>query len=307
MNESVTELTITTAEAGQRLDKLLVDQFPDLSRAQLQTYIKDGFITINGGAVKPGIKLRGGEVIRVEFPPVTTPTLEPEHIDLNILYEDSEIAVLEKPAGLVVHPGTGITSGTLANALLGRYPEIGQMYGSDRRQGIVHRLDRDTSGLMVVARTRKAMNNLMTQFQDRTVAKTYIALLERTPKTLTGRIEAPIARDPQQRKRMAVVRDGKPAITEFKVIETNFREGQALVELNILTGRTHQIRVHMAFLGCPVVGDNVYGFRKQRVGLKRHFLHAAKLAFDHPKTGERMSFESPLPSGLQNVLEKMRM
>lgn len=300
----MTEIIVT--ETGQRLDKVLVDHFPDLSRAQLQTYIKNGDITVNGEQVKPGVKLRGGEVIRVEIPETVQTTMQPENIDLDVLYEDSELAVINKPAGLVVHPGTGVSSGTLVNALLSRYPEIGQMFGSERRQGIVHRLDKETSGLIVIARTKPALNRLMTQFQDRTVDKGYLALLERVPKTLTGRIEAPIARDPQQRKRMAAVRDGKPAITEFKVIESDFREGQALVEVKLLTGRTHQIRVHMALIGCPIVGDTIYGFRKQRLGLKRHFLHAAKLAFDHPKTGERMTFELPLPAGLQNVLEKLR-
>lgn len=297
----------TVNDAGQRLDKLLVEQFPDMSRAQLQNYVKEGFITVNGETVKPGAKLRGGEVIRVDIPPAKTTELEPENIELTVLYEDPDIAVIDKPAGLVVHPGTGVTSGTLVNALLARYPEIGQMYGSERRQGIVHRLDRETSGLMVIARTKAALNRLMNQFQDRTVEKSYLALLERTPKTETGRIEAPIARDPQQRKRMAVVRDGKPAITEFKILESNLKDGQALAEVKILTGRTHQIRVHMAFIGCPVVGDNVYGFRKQRLGLKRHFLHAAKLTFKHPRTGEQMHFESPLPAGLQNMLDKLRL
>jgi 23S rRNA pseudouridine1911/1915/1917 synthase len=297
---------ITVTQAGERLDKILVDHFPDLSRAQLQSYIKDGHITVNGVAVKPGVKMRGGEVIQVEIPEVQETTMEPENIDLDILYEDSEIAVINKPAGLVVHPGTGVSSGTLVNALLARYPEIGKMFGSERRQGIVHRLDKETSGLMVIARTKPSLNRLMAQFQERSVDKVYIALLERMPKTLTGRIEAPIARDPQQRKRMAVVRDGKPAITEFKVTTSNFRDGQALVEVKLLTGRTHQIRVHMAFIGCPIVGDAVYGFRKQRLGLKRHFLHAARLSFNHPTTDEKMTFESPLPVGLQNVLEKLR-
>lgn len=299
-------LEFTVTDKGQRLDKLLVDQLPDLSRMQIQTLIKDGHITVNGEQIKPGIKLKGGEQVRVVIPPAPQTTMLPESIPLSVLYEDAEIAVIEKPAGLVVHPGSGVESGTLVNALLARYPEIGQMVGSERRQGIVHRLDRDTSGLMVVARTKRALNRLMQQFQERTVEKTYIALLERTPKTSTGRIEAPIARDPKQRKRMAVNRDGRPAVTEFTVIESSLRDGQALVEVKLLTGRTHQIRVHMAFIGCPIVGDTVYGYRKQRLGLKRHFLHAAKLAFDHPQTGQRLEFESPMPAGLQNVLAKLR-
>jgi 23S rRNA pseudouridine1911/1915/1917 synthase len=176
----------------------------------------------------------------------------------------------------------------------------------EKRMGIVHRLDKDTSGLLVIARTDAVRRKLAAQFQERTVEKIYLALLERTPQTRTGRIEAPIARDPQQRKRMAVVRGGRPAISEYTVIDDDFTEGQALVRIRLLTGRTHQIRVHMAFIGCPIVGDSVYGFRKQRVKLKRHFLHAAELTFDHPTTGERLHFTSPLPAGLQNVMEKLR-
>jgi 23S rRNA pseudouridine1911/1915/1917 synthase len=296
----------TANEAGQRLDKLLVEKLPDLSRAQLQQYVKDGFITVNGAPVKPGIKLRGGETIRVEIPASPMTEMEAEDIPLNVVYEDADLAVIDKPAGMVVHPGSGVSSGTLVNALLARYPEIGMMYGSERRQGIVHRLDKDTSGLMVIARTKAALNKLMAQFQERTVEKSYTALVERVPKTMTGRIEAPIGRDPQQRKRMAVVSHGKPAVTEFRVLDTDFRDGQALIEAHILTGRTHQIRVHLAFIGSPIVGDRVYGFRRQRVGLKRHFLHAAKLSFDHPRTGERMTFESPLPTALQNTMDKLR-
>jgi 23S rRNA pseudouridine1911/1915/1917 synthase len=190
--------------------------------------------------------------------------------------------------------------------MLARWPQIAQMNIAEKRAGIVHRLDKDTSGLIVIAKHDAARRDLMEQFQQRAVEKSYIALLERTPKTRSGRIEAPVARDPNQRKRMAVVRAGKPAITEFTVTDDNFKEGQALVEVRPLTGRTHQIRVHMAFIGCPVVGDTVYGFRKQRIKLKRHFLHAARLGFNHPKTHEWLEFQSPLPAGLQNVLEKLR-
>lgn len=298
--------TLTAEDAGQRLDKILAERLPQLSRVQLQQYIKDGFITVNDESAKPGHKLRGTETIRIEVPEAEDTAPQAEAIDLKVLYEDKHLAVIEKPAGMVVHPGAGTAGGTLVNALLARYPEIAQLDGEEQRQGIVHRLDKDTSGLMVIARTQTALAHLMKQFQNRNVQKAYIALLERTPQTATGRIEAPIARDPQQRKRMAVVRDGKPAITEFTIIDTEFRENQALVELNILTGRTHQIRVHMAFIGCPVVGDTIYGFRKQRVGMKRHFLHAAKLAFKHPQTGETLAFTSELPIGLQEVLKKLR-
>ncbi len=296
-----------TAPSGERLDKALVAQVGEmLSRAQIQALIKEGQVTVNGEQVKAGVKLKGGETIRVTIPPRREETIEPEAIPLDVIYEDAEIAVIDKPAGLIVHPGVANEKGTLVHAMLARWPEIARMNIEEKRMGIVHRLDKDTSGLIVIARNDVVRRKLAAQFQERTVEKRYLALLERTPQTRTGRIEAPIARDPQQRKRMAVVRGGRPAITEYVVIDDNFKEGQAFVRINLLTGRTHQIRVHMAFIGCPVVGDRVYGFRKQRVTLKRHFLHAAELAFDHPTTGERLRFTSPLPAGLQNVMDKLR-
>jgi 23S rRNA pseudouridine1911/1915/1917 synthase len=197
-------------------------------------------------------------------------------------------------------------TGTLVNAALARWPEIGAMPMEEKRAGIVHRLDKDTSGLIAIAKNDLARRKLSDQFQDRSVDKEYLALLERRPNTTTGRIDAPIARDPNNRKRMTVVRHGKTAVSEFKVIDDDFRDGQALVRVKLLTGRTHQIRVHMAFINCPIVGDPVYGYRKQRVRLKRQFLHAAALAFDQPSTGERLHFDSPLPAGLQNVMDKLR-
>ncbi len=300
------QVQFTVDEAGERLDKLLLAQLENFSRVQAQTLIKDGHVTVNGAPAKPGIKLRGGETISVTLPETEIITIEAEDIAIKVLYEDADLAVIEKPAGLVVHPGVGNESGTLVNAILSLWPEIAQMQDPDQRHGIVHRLDKDTSGLMIIAKNDAALANLMKQFQARTVEKIYIALVERNPKTLNGRIEAPIGRDPRQRKRMAVAREGKPAITEFNVIDDNFHEGQALVEFNLLTGRTHQIRVHAAFIGSPVVGDTVYGFRKQRIKLKRNFLHAARLSFEHPTTGERLHFESPLPVALSHIMEKMR-
>jgi 23S rRNA pseudouridine1911/1915/1917 synthase len=306
MNEQQIEFTVD--EAGERLDKLIVNQVGDsLSRAQIQTLIKDGQVTVNGAQVKPGVKLRGGEQIRVSIPArPDNETVQPEAIPLKVMFEDKDIAVIDKPAGMTVHPGLGNETGTLVSAMLAKWPEIGKMNTNEKRVGIVHRLDKDTSGLMVIAKNDVSRRRLMAQFQERTVQKTYIALLEKTPPTQTGRIEAAIGRDPNQRKRMAVVRGGKPAVSEYRVIERGFKGDQALVRVNLLTGRTHQIRVHMAFIGCPIVGDSVYGFRKQRMKLKRHFLHAAELCFNHPRTGERMCFESPLTTGLQNVLEKLR-
>jgi 23S rRNA pseudouridine1911/1915/1917 synthase len=293
---------------GERLDKLIVAMVgDDLSRAQIQTLIKEGQVTVNGVQVKPGVKLRGGEQIRVTIPSRDeAETVQPEAIPLKVLYDDRDIAVIDKAAGMTVHPGDANEKGTLVSAMLARWPEIAQMNINEKRAGIIHRLDKDTSGLIVIAKNDVSRRRLMAQFQERTVQKTYLALLEKSPPTQTGRIEAPIGRDPKQRKRMAVVRGGKPAISEYQVLERDFKGEQSLVRVNLLTGRTHQIRVHMAFIGCPIVGDAIYGFRKQRIKLKRHFLHAAELSFNHPRTGEQLSFESPLPVGLQNILEKLR-
>jgi len=302
------QIEFTVENPGERLDKLIVAEVGDsLSRAQIQALIKDGGVMVNGTQVKPGVKLKGGEHISVTIPiREENDVVKPEIIPLNVLYEDKDIAVIDKPAGMTIHPGVGNETGTLVSAMLARWPEIAKMNTNEKRAGIVHRLDKDTSGLVVIAKNDVSRRRLMEQFQSRTVEKTYLALLEKMPPTPVGRIEAPIARDPNQRKRMAVVRGGKPAITEYRVIESDFSGDQALVRVNLLTGRTHQIRVHMAFIGAPIVGDSIYGFRKQRLKLKRHFLHAAELAFDHPRTGERLRFESPLPPGLTNVLEKLR-
>ena len=299
-------ISFTVFKVGERLDKLAHERLPDLSRSQVQSLIKKGLITVDGSQVKAGIKLRGGEEVVIELPERTPDIIEPEDIPLDIVFEDDSIAVINKTANMVVHPGVGNETGTLTHAILWRWPQIDAMDDPDQRRGIVHRLDKDTSGLIVVAKTADALHDLMTQFQERTVDKSYIALLERTPKTRTGVIEAPIARDPKQRKRMAVSRDGKAAVSEFTVVDDNFRDGQALTRFKLITGRTHQIRVHAAFIGCPVVGDTVYGFRKQRIRMKRNFLHAEQIAFDHPDTGVRVSFEAPMPVGLLDIMAKLR-
>ncbi len=302
------QINFTVSTSGERLDKLVVEQVGDsLSRAQIQAMIKDGKVTVNGAQVKSGIKLKGGEQISVTIATrEETETVVPEAITLTVVYDDPDFAVIDKPAGMTVHPGVGNEKGTLVSALLSRWPDIAKMNIVEKRVGIVHRLDKDTSGLIVIAKNDAARIKLQAQFQSRTVSKVYLALLEKMPATQSGRVEAPIARDPNQRKRMAVMRGGKPAITEYQVIDHRFIGEQALVRVTLHTGRTHQIRVHMAFIGCPIVGDSVYGYRKQRIKLKRQFLHAAELAFDHPVTGERLQFESPLPVGLQNIMDKLR-
>lgn len=302
-------MEFTVEKQGERLDKILVARLNDFSRAQIQTLISEGAVTVDGASAKAGHKMKGGERIVIELPEDDEYVIEPEDIDLKILYEDEDIAVIEKPSGMVVHPGIGQETGTLVHAILAQYPEIVDMQDdpvAEGRMGIVHRLDKDTSGLIVIARNISALTNLMAQFKARTTEKYYLALVERAPKTMEGRIDAAIGRDPKQRKRMGVVSSGKPAVTEFEVVDTNFKDGRALVRIKIESGRTHQIRVHMAFIGCPIIGDTVYGYNKQRIGMKRNFLHATELSFDHPSTGERMTFTSELPIGLQNVMEKLR-
>lgn len=302
-------IEFTAEKAGERLDKTVLEQLSNrLSRAQVQNLISEGRVTVNDKPVKAGVKLKGGEIVRVSIPAVETDApLQAEDIDLTIVYEDEHLAVIDKPAGMTVYPGTGEESGTLLAALISRYPSIAAMQAENPRGGIVHRLDKETSGLIVVAKNAEIQTALSDQFQARTVEKSYITLVEKRPQTATGRVDAPIARDPKQRKRMAVVRDGKSAITEYSILEEDLDGDRALLKVQIFTGRTHQIRVHLAFIGCPVVGDRVYGYRKQRLRLKRQFLHSAELRFDHPITGERLSFESALPSGLANILEKLRL
>ncbi|MCB9457543.1 MAG: RluA family pseudouridine synthase [Anaerolineaceae bacterium] len=302
------QLQFSVKVSGQRLDKVIMSHVGNrFSRAQVQAFIKEGLVTVDGKAVKAGIKLKGGEQITITMPPRDeSRAVQPEAIPLTVLYEDDDLAVIDKPAGMVVHPGVGDEASTLVSAILARWPQIAEMNIEPKRAGIVHRLDKGTSGLIIIAKHDRARRQLAEQFQARTVEKSYLTLLERTPPTTTGRIEAPIARDPNQRKRMAVLRGGKPAISEYEVIDRDFLDDRVLVRVRLLTGRTHQIRVHMAFIGCPIVGDAVYGFRKQRIKMKRQFLHAARLCFDQPTTGERLCFDSPLPAGLQNILEKLR-
>lgn len=297
------------ASTGERLDQLVTERLSgQFTRSQVQGLIKAGHVTVNGKALKAGVKMKGGEQVTVIVPPApeaSEETAAPEIIALDVLYEDEDFAVINKPAGMVVHPGAGNRAHTLVNAILARYPEIAEMHYAPSRRGIVHRLDKETSGVILVARTAWALQALMAQFQKRTVEKTYVALAEKAPKTLTGRIDAPIARDPAQRKRMIVQHGGRPSVTEFRVIEA-FTDGSALVELRPFTGRTHQIRVHMAFIGAPLVDDSTYGLRKGKRGVGRQFLHALRLCFDHPRTGERLCFEAPLAPDLAAYLDEIR-
>lgn len=301
-------IRISPDKAGVRLDAYLASHIEGWSRARLQRLIENEDVLVNGKAAKPSYKLRAQDEIEVELIAPDTDTFSPENIPLDIVYEDETLVVVNKPAGLVVHPAAGTPSGTLANALAYHFQSL-----PDRgvRPGIVHRLDRDTSGLLVVAKTDAALENLSDQFRDRTVFKSYVALVHGRVASASGRIDQPLARDPSNRTRMAVVRGGRQASTLYRV-RRSF-ERFTLLDVELKTGRTHQIRVHLAWIKHPVVADETYGggrdntiqdprLRARVRNLGRHFLHAEKLGFKHPATGEFMKFESALPAPLEELL-----
>ena len=289
--------------SGERIDKTLAARFDTLSRAQIQVMIRDGLVTVDGKAVKASHRVESASMIRVMLAvPQAEQAPQPEAVPLALLYEDDQVAAVDKPAGMVVHPAYGHESGTLVNAILARWPHIAD-FSETGRAGIVHRLDKDTSGVILIAKTAEALDHLRDQFKTRQVHKRYIALVDGMPDTREGLIDAPIGRDPKQRKRMAVARDGREAATEYHILE--YYDQHTLLEVFPHTGRTHQIRVHLAFIGHPVVGDTVYGLRKQRIKLKRFFLHAASITFVSPASGGELTVEAPLPVSLQNILDKL--
>jgi 23S rRNA pseudouridine1911/1915/1917 synthase len=296
----------TTSSQGGRLDVTLVTQVPDFSRNRLQQLIRTGYVKVNDEVVtKPGFRLDGGESVEVIIPAPTPSTLRAESIPLDVVFENEDIILINKPAGMVVHPSAGHTSGTLVHAALAHAPDI-MGVGGEKRPGVVHRLDKDTSGLILLAKNDTAHNNLQVQFKNREVGKVYLALVEGQPPTSSGRIEAPIGRDPGHRKKMKVLPPGRgrEAISIFYTLESFSQH--TLLEVKPKTGRTHQIRVHLAFLGCPVVGDRDYGQRKPTLPVDRMFLHAAALTFTLPGDEQARSFESPLPSELEMVLDQLR-
>lgn len=296
-------ITFQITEDGERLDKVIAGAVPDLSRAAIQRLIKSGQVTVNGRASKPSYRAEGGEEVVVHVPAESPPEITPEQIALDVIYQDEHLAAVNKPAGMVVHPAYGHHSGTLVNALLARWPQTVDVGGPDRA-GIVHRLDKDTSGLILVAKTETTHATLQRQFKRRQVKKTYLALVENHPSPRQGLIDAPIGRDKRHRKRMAIVRSGREARTAYQVVQL-FDE-HSLVELRPETGRTHQLRVHLAWLGHPVVGDVVYGYRKQRLLQGRHFLHAHRLDLTHPVTGASLSLTAPLPDDLAELLRRLQ-
>jgi len=288
-----------------RLDKFLAEHLPDQSRSRVQAIIKEGGVTVNDlQAEKTGLMLEAGDSISINIPEAVPIKLEPEAIPLETLFENEDLVIVNKPAGMVVHPAPGHSSGTLVHAVLGNFIDL-QGIGGELRPGIVHRLDKDTSGLIIIAKNEQAHRWLQDQFRLRKVEKTYLALVDGKPPTPAGRVEAAIARDMTHRKQMAVVSEGRgrSAVTEYRTVQQF--EQHTLIEAHPLTGRTHQIRLHMAFLGCPIVGDLVYGRKKSTLEISRHFLHAYKISIILPGEHEPRTFSAPLPSELQAVLDKL--
>jgi 23S rRNA pseudouridine1911/1915/1917 synthase len=292
-------------ETPERLDKFLVEQLQEFSRSRIQSLIVDGFVDVNGRlAKKAGQALESGFHVTVRIPPAAPTELIAEDIPLDIVFENDDLIVVNKPAGMVVHPAAGHASGTLVNAMLGYDPEI-EGIGGEERPGVVHRLDKETSGLILLAKNERAHRWLQDQFRLRKVDKTYLALVDGKPPTPSGRVETFIGRDPSHRKQMANVSQsrGREAISEYKTVESF--DHHTLLEFHPLTGRTHQIRLHCAFLGCPIVGDEIYGRKKPSIEMTRHFLHAYRLKIVLPSEKEPRVFEAPLPWELEKVLASL--
>ncbi len=313
------KILVSPNQTKERIDVYLVNRIPKISRSHIKHLIDLGLVTVDSAPVKASYKVSPGENVTVRLQPRPQPSFEPEDIPLKIVYEDDNLLVINKPAGMVVHPGHGNWSGTMMNALLGRYRELREK-GHDFRAGIVHRLDKDTSGLLVAAKDEYTLGALGKQFSARTIERKYLALVWGCPKNLEGEIEGGLSRSPRDRKLFTVSAAGKPALTRYKVAERF--ELLTLLELKLATGRTHQIRVHLKYFGHPVFGDPVYGGRYARFGglsslqrtacarylevMKRQALHARTLGFFHPVQREFMRFESNLPEDFTEVLKMLR-
>lgn len=312
-DQSSLSFTVPEESAGQRLDAFLAEQIESWSRSRLQRLIDDGDVVVNGRAAKSSYKLRASDQIDVELTALPLASFVPEDIPIEIVHEDDDLVVVNKPAGMVVHPAAGVASGTLANALAFHFQKLSRGSG-EARPGIVHRLDKDTSGLLVVAKTESAHDDLANQFRAREIFKSYVALVHGQLKTDRGEIDQPIARDPRHRTRMAVVRGGRPALSLYRVRQRFDRF--TLLNVELKTGRTHQIRVHLAWLKHPVVCDETYGggrdktvgdpvLRSRIAKLGRQFLHAEQLGFRHPRTHEFKKFTSALPDVLSEFLDEL--
>lgn len=296
------EHTVTDEQNKIRIDKLLTEVSSDISRSQIQTWIEEGFVEVNQSIVKTNYKCQTGDKITWEIPEVKPLEIEAENIPLDIVYEDSDLLVVNKARGMVVHPSAGHGSGTLVNALLYHCDDLSGIHGVER-PGIVHRIDKDTSGLLIVAKNDKAHIGLSEQLAKREVERKYIALVHGEIPHETGMIDAPIGRDPKNRQRMAVVDSGKPSITHFQVLE-RFPD-YTLIECKLESGRTHQIRVHMRYIEFPLVGDPLYGPRKT-LDIGGQALHAKSVGFTHPVKGEWMHFEAEIPVYFADTLDTIK-
>ena len=296
------EFIVGDESKKSRLDLFLLQKFPELSRSHLQKIITDGKVLINSNTSKPSYKLNVNDVVSVYEIEVQPLNIEAEDIPLDIIYEDSDIIVINKARGMVVHPADSVFRGTLVNALLYHCKDLSGINGV-MRPGIVHRLDKDTSGVMVAAKNDKAHINLSEQIQSKTAKRTYLAIVHGRISDNSGVIEGAIGRHKIDRKKMAITPDGKPAVTEFRVLK-RFKD-YTFVECNLKTGRTHQIRVHMTSIGYPLVGDPKYGVRKNPFDIKGQALHSHKLTLYHPATGEQMNFTAPLPEDMKKILESL--
>ena len=297
-------ITVDNQENNLRIDKLLSDRIPEQSRSYLQKLIKDGNITVNGSIVKPNYKVQANDLINLSLPEPEEPDILPENIPLDIVYEDDGVLVVNKPRGMVVHPAAGNYSGTLVNAVLYHCGDRLSSINGVIRPGIVHRIDKDTSGLLMIAKNNMAHESLSAQLAEHSITRRYTALVYHNLTEDEGTVDAPIGRDPKNRLRMAVTsQNSKRAVTHWKVLERFGR--YTLIEARLETGRTHQIRVHMAYIHHPLVGDMVYGPKKQPLTEDGQLLHARVLGFVHPRTGEYMEFQRPLPPEFEAVLQKL--
>lgn len=294
---------LTAPATGERLDRFVAAALGGFSRTEVQRLIRMGRILVNGKPAKASRRLASGDALTIVLPSPEPQVISAEPIPLDVIYEDADLVAINKPAGMAVHPSAGNRSRTVVNAALARWPEMRRVTGEERA-GVVHRLDKGTSGVLLLAKTPTALRSLQQQFKERTVYKRYFALVEGVPASSGGLIEAPIGRDPRHRKRMAVVAGGRPAITRYDVLEA--LRDYALLSIEPRTGRTHQIRVHLAWLGHPVVGDTTYGPRRTHPLLPYPFLHAAELHINSPSTDERLKFAAPLPEALTAVLATLR-
>lgn len=288
---------------GIRLDVFLANSLENKSRSYIQNLIEDENIRVNGKVKKSNYKLKPMDVVSIEIPEPVALDVKGEEIPLDILYEDSDVIVVNKPQGMVVHPASGVYTGTLVNALLGHCNDLSGINGVTR-PGIVHRIDKDTSGVIVVAKNDYSHNKLAQQLKDHSMTRAYVALVEGIINNDEGTIDAPLARHPIERIKIAVVKDGRKAVTHYKICE-RFKNN-TLVECRLETGRTHQIRVHMSHIGHPLVGDPVYGFKKQRFNLDGQMLHAKKLGFIHPTTEKYIEFETPIPEYFEKIIKILR-